>query len=200
EINVPAWPIPIHHTKLTIAKPQPIGMLIPQIPTPLAISHAIAIINIIKTLKDSANPASHPRDSGRVKTIDAILSVTEAYVCPGSSTGVSRRICGLLTGGSAVLMPAPVPDSGCAPLPDKWYAVSRSIRPKCCSCAAVLSASRRGCFYRFGHRRRSLPRGKLAHKREQLRRQEWAGLCPHRPSPLQCVHFGSAARNRCTFP
>jgi len=32
EINVPAWPIPIHHTKLTIAKPQPTGMLIPQIP------------------------------------------------------------------------------------------------------------------------------------------------------------------------
>ena len=25
EISVPAWPIPIHHTKLTIAKPQPIG-------------------------------------------------------------------------------------------------------------------------------------------------------------------------------
>ncbi len=35
EISVPAWPIPIHQTKLIIAKPQPMGMLMPQMPTPL---------------------------------------------------------------------------------------------------------------------------------------------------------------------
>ena len=35
EMSVPAWPIPIHQTKLTIAKPHPTGMLIPQMPTPL---------------------------------------------------------------------------------------------------------------------------------------------------------------------
>ena len=35
EISVPAWPIPIHHTKLTMANPQPTGMLMPQMPTPL---------------------------------------------------------------------------------------------------------------------------------------------------------------------
>ena len=35
EISVPAWPIPIHHTKLTMAKPQPTGMVTPQMPTPL---------------------------------------------------------------------------------------------------------------------------------------------------------------------
>src|SRR5277367_1075294 len=34
EMSVPACPIPIHQTKLTIAKPQPIGMLMPQMPTP----------------------------------------------------------------------------------------------------------------------------------------------------------------------
>jgi hypothetical protein len=34
EIRVPAWPIPIHQTKLTMANPQPTGMLIPQTPTP----------------------------------------------------------------------------------------------------------------------------------------------------------------------
>ena len=34
EISVPAWPMPIHHTKLTIAKPQATGWLIPQMPTP----------------------------------------------------------------------------------------------------------------------------------------------------------------------
>ena len=35
EISVPAWPMPIHQTKLMIAKPQPTGMLMPQIPMPL---------------------------------------------------------------------------------------------------------------------------------------------------------------------
>jgi hypothetical protein len=34
EINVPACPIPIHQTKLMMAKPQPIGMLMPQMPVP----------------------------------------------------------------------------------------------------------------------------------------------------------------------
>ena len=38
EISVPAWPIPIHQTKLMMAKPQPTGMLMPQTPTPLMIS------------------------------------------------------------------------------------------------------------------------------------------------------------------
>src|SRR6266700_1618772 len=36
EISVPAWPIPIHHTKLTIANPHPTGMLLHPIPVPLA--------------------------------------------------------------------------------------------------------------------------------------------------------------------
>jgi hypothetical protein len=34
EISVPAWPIPIHHTKFTMANPQPIGMFTPQMPMP----------------------------------------------------------------------------------------------------------------------------------------------------------------------
>ena len=35
EISVPAWPMPIHQTKLMMAKPQPTGMLMPQMPMPL---------------------------------------------------------------------------------------------------------------------------------------------------------------------
>ena len=34
EISVPAWPIPIHHTKFTMANPQATGMFTPQIPIP----------------------------------------------------------------------------------------------------------------------------------------------------------------------
>src|ERR1700757_1260646 len=78
EISVPAWPIPIHQTKLTIAKPQPIGMLMPQIPTPLVINHATEIVSSINNENATLNPASQPIEVGRVNTIDAILSVTEA--------------------------------------------------------------------------------------------------------------------------
>ncbi len=34
EISVPAWPMPIHQTKLMISKAQPTGMLFPQTPMP----------------------------------------------------------------------------------------------------------------------------------------------------------------------
>ena len=36
EMSVPAWPIPIHQTKLMMSKPQPTGTLTPQIPIPFA--------------------------------------------------------------------------------------------------------------------------------------------------------------------
>ena len=35
EISVPAWPMPIHQTKLMMSKPQPTGMLMPQMPMPV---------------------------------------------------------------------------------------------------------------------------------------------------------------------
>ena len=76
-MSVPAWPIPIHHTKLTIAKPQPMGMLMPQIPVPLMISQPMATVIIPMTLKAIKNPTYQPREVGRVRTIALILSVTD---------------------------------------------------------------------------------------------------------------------------
>jgi hypothetical protein len=38
EISVPAWPMPTQNTKLTIAQPQPTGLLRPQMPVPSQIS------------------------------------------------------------------------------------------------------------------------------------------------------------------
>jgi hypothetical protein len=35
EIKVPAWPMPIHQTKLMMSKAQPTGTLLPQIPIPV---------------------------------------------------------------------------------------------------------------------------------------------------------------------
>ena len=37
EISVPAWPMPIHQTKLTIAQPHITGWFKPQTPTPVDI-------------------------------------------------------------------------------------------------------------------------------------------------------------------
>src|ERR1700678_102496 len=60
EISVPAWPIPIHQTKLTIAKPQPMGILMPQIPTPLVSNRPIIKLSSINSENDIARPNSQP--------------------------------------------------------------------------------------------------------------------------------------------
>ena len=36
EISVPAWPMPTQNTKLMMGKPQAMGWLLPQTPTPVA--------------------------------------------------------------------------------------------------------------------------------------------------------------------
>src|SRR5271156_1571845 len=60
EISVPAWPIPIHQTKLTMAKPQPMGMLMPQMPTPLVSSSPIIRFSNINKENEIANPNNQP--------------------------------------------------------------------------------------------------------------------------------------------
>src|SRR5262245_3957892 len=40
EISVPAWPIPIHHTKFTMSQPQKVGGRKPQTPTPVDTSQS----------------------------------------------------------------------------------------------------------------------------------------------------------------
>ena len=62
EISVPAWPMPIHQTKLMIAKPQPTGMLMPQMPDALEQQvghrHAPASPMIMKPIGHDDEPAS----------------------------------------------------------------------------------------------------------------------------------------------
>ena len=41
EISVPAWPMPIQKTKLTMGQPQNTGFRLPHTPTPFQTSHAI---------------------------------------------------------------------------------------------------------------------------------------------------------------
>src|SRR5258705_8434169 len=87
EIKVPAWPIPIHQTKLRMSMPQAMGMLTPHKPMPTNTRLVIASSISWKRAKEMAKPKNHVSDVLRVKTIELILSVTDANVRPGSITG-----------------------------------------------------------------------------------------------------------------
>src|SRR5512139_567984 len=87
EISVPAWPIPIHQTKLTMAKPQPTGMLMPHVPTPKTRVQAMPSWRACRRPKATRKPANQDRGVDPVRTMTLILSVTEAYVCPGVTIG-----------------------------------------------------------------------------------------------------------------
>src|SRR6202007_615767 len=126
EISLPAWPIPIHQTKLTMANPQPTGMLMPQIPTPLANSQATATVSTITNVKVIAQPATQPREVGRVRTMPLILSVTEAQVYPGSMTGATGCTSAESYGG-LVLMPSPFRDWGYARRQGRWCEAESSV-------------------------------------------------------------------------
>src|SRR5215207_4630680 len=86
EISVPAWPMPIHQTKLMMSKPQPTGQLMPQMPTPLANSQVTETRNTISSENDTAKPAYH-HFGVFWRTTSLILSVTVAVVWPGATTG-----------------------------------------------------------------------------------------------------------------
>ena len=97
---MPACPMPIHQTKLTIANPHPTGTLIPQTPTPMVSRYAVANSKTKTRMKESPNPTYQNRGVRWVSTIALILSVTEAKVCPGSITGCAASISADLFNGS----------------------------------------------------------------------------------------------------
>src|SRR2546422_10246559 len=76
EIRVPACPIPIHQTKLTMAKPQPTGIVTPQMPVPRTNKYPMAYSIIMVSRNITPNPTNHPVEVGPVSTIELILSVT----------------------------------------------------------------------------------------------------------------------------
>src|SRR3954467_2804607 len=60
EISVPAWPMPIHHTKLMMSKAKPTGMLLPQMPMPVSSSLAIVTFSTTSEANAMANPKNQP--------------------------------------------------------------------------------------------------------------------------------------------
>ena len=78
EMKVPACPIPIHHTKFTMAKPHATGMFTPQMPTPTAKSHTIDPSSTRVSVPAMPKPTAHSQWVRRRSTRSAILSVTLA--------------------------------------------------------------------------------------------------------------------------
>ena len=90
EISVPAWPMPIHQTKLIIAKPQATGCVMAQMPVPFRNSQVTATSSMVApapaTLKIANQPSgvcgvsTSPRDllgdrlEGLSRRNDAVLS------------------------------------------------------------------------------------------------------------------------------
>ena len=77
-MNVPACPMPIHHTKFTIANPHATGMSTPQIPTPTAKSHAMQPRRTSERVPPTAKPSAQSQCVGRCSTMSEILSVIDA--------------------------------------------------------------------------------------------------------------------------
>ena len=61
EISVPAWPMPIHQTKLMMSNAQPTGMLLPQMPMPLSSSQPSAMFRPIEQ-READQEAEHPAE------------------------------------------------------------------------------------------------------------------------------------------
>ncbi len=89
EISVPAWPMPIHHTKLMIANPHATGSEIAQMPTPFRNGHVSATISTVAPPPAKVNSANHPIGVCGVSTMRAIFSVIDRNVCPGAMTRYS---------------------------------------------------------------------------------------------------------------
>src|SRR5580692_11130931 len=89
EISVPAWPMPIHQTKLMIAKPQSTGCVMAQMPTPFRNSQVTATSSTVAPPPATVNNANQPIGVCGVSTMRTIFSVTDRKVSPGATTRYS---------------------------------------------------------------------------------------------------------------
>src|SRR5690242_10862021 len=79
--------MPIHQTKLTMAKPQATGIMMPNRPTPTAINAAMQKNRTSTSAKETAKPIYQNRGVRPVKTIELILSVIDPKVCSPPMSG-----------------------------------------------------------------------------------------------------------------
>src|SRR5689334_22264498 len=84
--------MPIHQTKLRMSMPHATGTFTPHSPIPTNTRFVIASSISWNSANEIAKPKNHASDVFRFKTIELILSVTDANVSPGSMTGVVECI------------------------------------------------------------------------------------------------------------
>src|SRR5450631_767506 len=78
--------MPIHQTKLIMAKPQATGWVMAQMPVPLRNSHVTATNSTVAPAPATPKKANHPSGVCGVSTMRDIFSVTDRKVCPGAMT------------------------------------------------------------------------------------------------------------------
>src|ERR1700683_4398812 len=83
EISVPAWPIPIHQTKLMIGNAQPTGMLVPQMPMPLRKRYTTDTVRTVTSVKPTNMNTNHAIGVFFVRTMKVSLSAIVRYEWPG---------------------------------------------------------------------------------------------------------------------
>src|SRR5258708_352786 len=95
--------MPIHHTKLMMSKPQPIGIVTPQTPIPLKRRKAVATSRSCITENAMAKPTNQPRGVFRWRTIWLIVSGAVPKPGPGGM-GRSCSVC-LVSWGAGLATP-----------------------------------------------------------------------------------------------
>jgi len=116
-MSVPACPIPIHQTKLMIAKPHATGIVMPQIPVPTAKRYAIPYSNNIIRANAPTKPKTHHLGGRRFRTIKADLVGYRSIIVPRAENPHRRPAStNLSVGLSDIVKPPPSrsPDSDCA--------------------------------------------------------------------------------------
>ena len=78
EINVPAWPIPIHHTKLVMANPQATGIMTPHSPTPMATRSVTVRSSNMASTKLMPKPIHQPSLRRGLRTNPSTRSAIES--------------------------------------------------------------------------------------------------------------------------
>jgi len=80
EMSVPAWPMPIHQTKLMMANPQATGCVMAQMPTPFRNSHVTAVSSTVAPPPANVKRANQPIGVCGVSTMRVIFSVIDRKV------------------------------------------------------------------------------------------------------------------------
>ena len=79
-MSVPAWPMPIHQTKLMMSNAQPTGTLLPQMPMPLRNRYPTETSRRFRNMNAIASVTTQANGWYLVSTTEVILLVTDSNV------------------------------------------------------------------------------------------------------------------------